>query len=240
MQDPAIVIHTAQNIELVYPIASVGDRAKAYLIDLLLMAGYSLLVFYVLELGDNTTTSVLFSLPIVTYSLWSELLLREQTIGKKLMNLKVIRVDGKRPGFTALMLRWLARIIDTNPAIMGGLPAIITAGSTKKGQRIGDLLAGTTVIRLKLDTSFDDTVFMFTDDRYEVRFPEIRNLKDKDVAILKDVLDTALRSNNTDLMNKLARRVKEVLDVTSNQPNDIFLETVLRDYNHIYGQGVKK
>ena len=80
----------------------------------------------------TTTTSVLFSLPIVTYSLWSELLLREQTIGKKLMNLKVIRVDGKRPGFTALMLRWLARIIDTNPAIMGGLPAIITAGSTKK------------------------------------------------------------------------------------------------------------
>jgi hypothetical protein len=77
---------------------------------------------------------------------------------------------------------------------------------------------------------------MFTDDAYEVRFPEIRNLKDKDVAILKEVLDVALRSNNVDLMRKLAARVKDVLEVTSPLPNDLFLETVLKDYNHIYGR----
>ena len=51
-------------------------------------------------------------------------------------------------------------------------------------------------------------MFMFTDETYEVRFPEIRNLKDKDVAILKEVLDVALRNNNTDLMRKLGHAGK--------------------------------
>lgn len=236
MAEQVIIVPTAQNIELIYPIASVGDRIKAYLIDLTCMTGYVLFFYTLLEVGSNDVLGILFAIPLVTYSLICELVLGDQSIGKKLLNLKVIRVNGKRPGFSGILLRWLARVIDTNPILFLGLPALIAVGASKKGQRLGDMLAGTTVIRLKLSTSFDDTMFMFTDDAYEVRFPEIRNLKDKDVAILKEVLDVALRSNNVDLMRKLAARVKDVLEVTSPLPNDLFLETVLKDYNHIYGR----
>ena len=112
MQDQVIIVPTAQNIELIYPIASVGDRVKAYLIDLICIIGYYLFFFYVLDVGNNDVLGILFSIPILTYSLVCELLLGEQSVGKKLIGLKVIRVNGKRPGFSAIMLRWLSRFLD--------------------------------------------------------------------------------------------------------------------------------
>jgi len=231
-----IVVPTTQNIELEYPIASVGDRIFARLIDLCIQAGYLTVIYFLRGFDQSQTAQIFLTLPVFFYSLVWEVFFNGQTPGMRLRNLRVIRVDGKPPGIAAFLLRWLLRGIEMNPVLFWGLPAIVAISSSKKGQRIGDMLAGTTVIKLQLVTSFGDTMFVDTDENYEVRFPQIRSLSDKDVAILKDVLDAGLKSNNPELLKKLAKKIKEVANIESRLPTDIFLETILADYNHVFGR----
>lgn len=99
---------------------------------------------------------------------------------------------------------------------------------------MGDLTAGTSVVKLKLVADFSDTIFMETDQSYEVQFPQIASLSDRDVSILKEVLDAGLRQENSALLNKLADKVKAVTGVESDSDSREFLTTVLRDYNYLY------
>ena len=91
------------------------------------------------------------------------------------------------------------------------------------------------MIKLKLVTDFMDTIYVDTGDTYELVFPEISQLKDRDVRILKEVLDVAIRSQNPALMAKLATKIKTVIGIESELDARSLLETVLRDYNHYYG-----
>lgn len=243
MENKIIIVPTTQNIELEYPLASVGDRIIATVIDWVLLGGYALLVFKyvrldailhnIFQMDENVAALVLLS-PMMAYSLVCESLFQGQTLGKRLRQIRVIGLDGKTPSFFSLMLRWLMRPLELYSA--SGVIALIAVSSTKRNQRIGDLLAGTSVIKLKLATSFAETMFVETNEEYKVQFPQIRNLSDKDVAILKEILDIGLRNNNPDLLRRLATRIKEVVGVESRLPSDLFLETILADYNHIFGR----
>ena len=243
MENKIIIIPTTQNIELEYPLANVGDRIAATVIDWVLLGGYALLVFKyaglvavlrgVFQMSEDVAMLVLLS-PMMAYSLVCESLFQGQTLGKRLRQIRVIGLDGKTPSFFSLLLRWLMRPLELYSA--SGVIALIAVSSTKRNQRIGDLLAGTSVIKLKLATSFAETMFVDTNEEYKVQFPQIRNLSDKDVAILKEILDIGLRNNNPDLLRRLATRIKEVAGVESRLPSDLFLETILADYNHIFGR----
>jgi len=120
--------------------------------------------------------------------------------------------------------------------IFPGLVAIIVISVSKKGQRLGDLVATTNVIKLKLVTTFIDTIYVETADDYKASFPEITSLNDRDISILKEVLDAALKNKNPVLMGKLADRVQQVAGIQTRMPAEQFLQTVLADYNHYYGK----
>ncbi|WNJ21370.1 RDD family protein [Pontibacter sp. G13] len=253
-----ILIPTSQNIELEYPIAGVLPRVAASLIDLTVLILYYLIVFvgiWTAASGEsfwsklmrdglevNDTLFVLHfisTLPILCYSLICEGFFNGKTLGKWIMKLKVIKLDGSSPSWTDYMIRWSLRTVDvwlSSIFVFPGLVGLITMGVNKNGQRLGDILAGTTVVKLKLVTSFGDTIFMETDEEYEMVFPEIRNLSDRDVAILKEVLDAGLKSKNHILLIKLADKVKEVAKIDTKLEAREFLETVLKDYNHYFGK----
>lgn len=230
-----ILIPTSQNIELEYPIAGLSDRILAFLMDLGVQAGYLFLMFGALEIKGGA--AILFVLPAALYSLLCEVFFNGQTLGKYVMKTQVIQLDGSVPGLGAYLLRWVLRLLDIwlfFPFL--GLVALITASINKKGQRLGDLAAGTTVVKLKLVTTFADTIFVDTEQDHEVMFPEIRSLSDRDVTILKEVLDVGLESDNPQLITRLAGKVREVAHIDTRMPDLPFLQTVLKDYNHIYGR----
>jgi uncharacterized RDD family membrane protein YckC len=69
------------------------------------------------------------------------------TIGKLLSNLSVRQLNGERCTAGQIALRTLFRLVEVNILLLGGLPAGVAIISTKHRQRLGDLLAGTVVIR---------------------------------------------------------------------------------------------
>ncbi|MFN0200678.1 MAG: RDD family protein [Bacteroidia bacterium] len=254
-----IVIPTTQNIELEYPLATVGDRIGASIIDSLIKGGYFILLQILFDsLGVAPDSEkwllLLFALPVMHYDLLFEILWHGQTVGKRLMNIRVIKADGSTPDIAAYFLRWVFRAIEVPEAfliflvflflagesmvglVMVGLIGTIAVAMSKKSQRIGDMTAGTAVVKLKLATTFDDTIFVETKEDHVLTFPEIENLSDRDVSILKEVLDAGLRSNNPEILRKLADKVKKVAQITSKQDDKLFLHLVLKDYNYIYGR----
>jgi uncharacterized RDD family membrane protein YckC len=70
------------------------------------------------------------------------------TLGKLLLGIRVVDTNGNPPGFKKAFLRTIIRIIEVNPLLLGGIPAGIIAGISAKGQRLGDMLANTLVLRM--------------------------------------------------------------------------------------------
>ena len=255
-----IKIPTTLNIELEYPIANIGDRMISGIIDMIVLGLYFYLVIELFEFaptGDTTSEYFasmgaifqLLMLPAILYSLLMEIFFNGQTVGKFLMKTRTIRLDGASPTVSDYTIRWMLRLVDVwlsffiipllfskTVVLIPGLFGIIAIAITKYDQRLGDLAAGTTVIKLKLVTKFDDTIFRETEEDYQVKFPEIQSLSDRDITILKEVLDAGLRSSNPALLNKLARKVSEVTGIQTRMSAQNFLETVLDDYNHIFGR----
>lgn len=237
-----IIIPTSQNIELEYPIASTGDRILAGIIDAVVQIGYLLilaLLNYNLSLDMDEVSWFFLTLPATGYHLGCEVIFGGKSFGKFIMKMQVIRMDGSVANLSGYILRWALRIVDVWLSLImmaPGAVGLIVMSINKHGQRVGDLLAGTTVIKLKLVTTFGDTMFMETGEDYEVVFPEIQFLSDKDVSILKEVLDAGIKSDNPDLLLRLATKVKQVAKIESNLSPRPFLETILRDYNHVFGK----
>jgi uncharacterized RDD family membrane protein YckC len=69
------------------------------------------------------------------------------TLGKRIFDLRVVRLDGRAPGWTASLLRTFPRLIEVNPVLLGGLPAALTVAWSRRKQRMGDMLAHTVVIK---------------------------------------------------------------------------------------------
>ncbi|MDX2245551.1 MAG: RDD family protein [Bacteroidia bacterium] len=244
-----IIIPTTQNIELEYPVAHLGDRITSGLIDLGVLILYVYLwgvlidkYNYHSEWKDylTDTLSIFSFLPAAFYSLWSEWFFNGQTLGKKIMKMRTIRTDGAPATLSGYLLRWMLRLVDVwmsvGIVLMPGIVGMIAISVNKKGQRLGDILAGTSVIKLQLVTTFGDTMFVDTEENHKVVFPEIHNLSDRDVSILKEVFDMGIKSFNPELLEKLANKVKEVSGIKTKMSDKQFLETVLRDYNHVFGK----
>ncbi|MEM6807153.1 MAG: RDD family protein [Bacteroidota bacterium] len=256
-----IIIPTTQNIELEYPVAGLGERMLAGLLDFIVYIVYTLLIVYLINTTPPANESLgeywynqnaifqIFTLPAAGYTFLMEFLFNGQTLGKMIMRMRTIRLDGKSTTLSNYLIRWMLRIIDVWFSFylisllsggfgffIPGLIGLICIGVTKNNQRLGDLAAGTTVVKLKLVTTFGDTIFVETDQDYEIKFPEIERLSDRDVSILKEVLDAGIKSSNPRLLQKLADKVKAVTQIETDMPPREFLQTLLQDYNHIFGR----
>ena len=151
------------------------------------------------------------------------------------MNIKVISLNGEQATFGQYIVRWLFRLVDIY--MFYGLPAFISILVTEKKQRIGDLVAGTTLIRTKPRASFQQTIFVPTEEvNYQVTFPEVVNLNDKDMQLVKEVMITVRKTGNTMLAYHAAERIRHILKVESYLEPLPFLQVVLADYNYLTSQ----
>ncbi|WP_080059077.1 RDD family protein [Spirosoma aerolatum] len=230
----AVAIRTSQNVLLEYEPASIGERILAALMDYLVIFGWLILtVFLPTSLGYqiNSFYSLFIALPAVFYDLLSEWLLNGRSIGKLAMRIRVVMLDGSPPGIGAYLIRWLFRIIES-AAFLGGIVPVITIAANGKGQRLGDIAAGTTVVRLKPAVTLDDVVIKPFTDNYIVQFPDVRLLSDHDIAIVRNVV----RQGDQPLFQRTADKVKDVTGIRSDLENREFLLTVINDYQFITTQ----
>ena len=244
----SIRVHTAQNVSLEYEIASLGDRIVAAIIDYVILIAWlmvcgMLLVVPVLSGGTFSKSSlgpavilvmVLAYAPLVFYNLVCEVFFNGQSVGKKARNIKVMRLDGTAPSIGDYLLRWLLRIIDLQFA---GLVAIISIAASQRGQRLGDMAAGTTVVKVRPTSGFEATLAGLSSIAgYQVVFPQVAVLADHDVALVRQLLQQASARGNYEVLNQIAAKVKLLTGINTDLQDEPFLKTVLRDYAHLAQQ----
>ncbi len=258
-----IQIATPFNIDLEFEIAEFHKRLFAYIIDFTILLVYFISMKTLYYGGyDNASKEVLeshvgidiltISLPMLLYSVCCELLMHGQSPGKKLMKIRVVSLEGGEPTLGQYLLRWMFRAWEW-PFMFGytffsqetifvyvfitgflGLAAVIIIGVTKKSQRLGDIAANTAVVNTKTQLSVHDTVFMeISQPDYHVKFPEVLKLTDRDINTIKNVVSHFYKINNADTLNRVARKVQQVLNVSTDMYAADFLEKLLADYNYL-------
>lgn len=255
-----IQIGTAFNIDLEFEIAPFHKRLFAYIIDFIILVIYLIGMKTFLyeglgfQLRDNMGFDILvISLPMLLYSLVTEVSMNGQTIGKRLMSIRVISLDGGEPTLGQYLLRWITKFYEW-PFLFGyillpslgivfiyaiftgilGIGVIIIITVTPKSQRLGDLAAGTVVVNTRSGLSISDTVFMnIATDNYKVTFPQVMRLTDSDINTIKSVLTQAKKRNNNEISYRVQNKVKEVLQIESDLPPENFLEKLMEDYNYL-------
>jgi uncharacterized RDD family membrane protein YckC len=233
-----IKIQTSQNVAIEYNLANVGERLISNLFDYLIIGGYYLLAYFITSLFDihwGTSLQVVITLPVLLYQLVCEVFLQGQSIGMRFRKIKVIRLDGKELSVGNCLLRWILRPVDI--LISGGGVAAITIGMSEKGQRLGDMAAGTTVVKAKNEMVLDDTIFNPSEANYKPLYPEVQRLSDADIAIIKEAIHIAERTGNRMTAFASCKKLESLLSVRNLTPAEPvkFLRTIVKDYNHITG-----
>ena len=253
-----IRIHTTQNVTLEYEVASIGSRIVATLLDYLVLAAWAGLwavIIFAVAAGSKGGThavnyrnpaellgaavavllGIIIVAPFIFYNLACEIFFNGQSLGKKAQHLRVVRLDGTAPRLGDYFLRWLLRIVDFGPG--NGIIAIITIALNGKGQRLGDLAAGTSVISLRPQPGqLTDLAMPAAPMGYQPVFPQAADLSDHDVTLLRQLLSRSLQQENYLLLHETATKIKQLLHVSSDLPDEAFLRTILRDHAHLVAQ----
>ena len=229
-------IVTTQNIELEYDLASLGERIAGYIIDSLILIAYLVIILFIFIGGDlirwSDSLIFLFIIPVFFYHLVSEILMNGQTVGKKVMNIKIISLDGRPATIGQYLIRWLFRFVDFT--ITNCLGALICVAVSEKRQRIGDIVAGTAMIKTIPRTAFQQTLYTPVQPvDYTVSFPEVTQLGDKDMQLIKEVIMSVQKTGNHALALQAANKIRETLQIQSGMEPLHFLQTVLADYNYL-------
>lgn len=243
-----ITIPTSFNIEVEFETPDFHIRLIAWLIDLAMLFCYITIAYQVLGMvydrGSDASEyrnynfsflGLLLYTPVLIYFPVCELVMNGQSIGKKLMKVKVISENGGRPALHQILLRWLLRAADFGFSFcIGGL---LSTMLTRKSQRLGDVAAGTIVIKTKQLYNLDQTVFFELDAGYQVRYPMVMQLSDRDMNVIKTILDNCYKTGNPGFAARTADKIRTVLNIPEYTDDVAFLETLLKDYNYLAAQG---
>ena len=196
-----IRLRTPESVELEFPLAGIGSRAYALLVDYTLITiamvavmlvgllfSFQTLAYASQDTFGFTPSLAKWILPIVLLGLFAifvgyfvffETLWQGQTPGKRMAQIRVIREDGRPIGLPQATLRALLRVFDD---ILLGLVGFLFIVQGRQEKRLGDWVAGTVVIQ------------------------ELRLRKDKDTIIIPDelkanqVADVMLETANFNLV----------------------------------------
>jgi uncharacterized RDD family membrane protein YckC len=230
----SINILTSQNVEIKMSVANLGERILAGIIDMAVMFFYIVFFAFVAS-GHWSNFYILLIVPMMFYHLLCEVFLNGQSFGKKLMKIRVVKVNGTHVSLGSYLLRWMFRLIE-NPFLMYDAVAIITIAINGKGQRLGDIAANTTVISLKRKINLSETMLKELPEEWVVTFPEVSKLTDSDINTVNEVLRSYNAGRTQELWDIVikAREVTErKMAVNVNLDSLEFLKKVIGDYNYM-------
>jgi len=263
-----IKVPTSFNIEVEFEIPEFYKRMFSLFIDIALELLYLFLsarLFSLIVASYNLSDEdswydlaaiqmLLVLLPLMVYHVALEITMNGQSIGKKIMGIRVVNENGGRPAISQFVIRWLLRVSDVLILIIlsgiadissleSGLMAlaavaflvtdIILVASSAKGQRIGDILAKTILIRVNSRGSIEETIFQEVEDDYIPMYPQIMQLSDRDLNSIKNILESSRRREDFQVAAAAAEKIKNHLQIRSDQDPQAFLDTLLKDYNYL-------
>ena len=254
---PSIQINTPFNLALDFEVAALHKRILAYFLDIAVLVVYSwgMRIFLndVLAIENNRYgfDILLVSIPMLLYALICEISMHGQSLGKKIVGIRVMSIEGGEPTVSQYLLRWVTRFFEW-PLVFGlvfpnflvvfqlffvgffGVFVVIIIAISKSNQRLGDLGAGTVVVDTKIRTYLHETIFVDISQKdYTVQFPEVMKLTDRDINTIKSILDVASKKGDFKLAASAADKIKNHLKIQSPLSPFDFLEKVLMDYNYI-------
>ena len=245
-----IDINTSQNVNITFTLASVGERIVAFFLDMLIKAAYVMMLFFVLSKLFNFNSIFenldpwsigaiisIITLPINLYTLILESLMEGQTFGKKIMNIKVVKIDGYQASFGDYLIRWIFRLVDI--FISSGLVGVISIIISKDNQRLGGIASGTAVICLKNNVNISHTILENLTEDYVPSFPQVIGLSDNDIRIIKENYQKAIRIDDRDIITKLTSKIKDILKLDYDDTKFTqrqFISTIIKDYNFYTGK----
>lgn len=239
-------INTSQNVNINFTTASLGERMLAFFIDMIVKVAYLYAVIYITsELGiygnlnfDSWEQMVIIFIlyfPVLFYSLILEALFNGQTIGKRMMKIKVIKIDGYQASFTDYLMRWILRLVEIT--IFMGSIALLTIIFNDRNQRLGDIVAGTAVISLKNKYQISHTFLQNMQESYQPVFQQVLRFSDNDIRIVRETYDKVLLNRDYDLQTRLVQKIEDTLHIKNpyQNPNE-FIGIILKDYTYLTSQ----
>lgn len=230
-----IKVRTTQNVFIEYPIGSVGDRILAFLLDRLILVAYTI---FILALFINAKMEVawiwilMLGLPWLFYHLLFEVFMNGQSPGKRVMKIKVVRLDGTPPTIGNYLMRWVFSFIDYY--VLGGVIAILIIVIGGMGQRLGDLVARTSVVKLIEQKEIASSeIFVSPEETYVPTFGQVIQLTENDIALIQRALEVNRDQGNAQPMLVVTERIKSLLRIQTDLPPVKFLYTIIKDFNHI-------
>ncbi len=229
-------INTTQNVKISFTAAGVGERLVAFFIDTAIKIGYLILLnqifgaFEDMDRWSQIAINTVLSFPVMFYTLTLESFLEGQTIGKRALKIKVVKIDGFQASLSDYVVRWFFRIVDV---FLFGLGFFVILFN-KKQQRIGDMAAGTGVISLREKVNINHTILEQLNTNYKPTYPNVIKLSDNDARIIKDTFVRAKAGKDYPTLIKLRNKLIEVVGIKDvKQKNDIeFIDVILKDYNY--------
>lgn len=152
--DDRLELHAAEGIDLTLPLAGVGSRGIALIIDaaiatiVLFTVGWALAAFGDVGLAGISVVGFLVG---IGYPIVFEGSTGGRTPGKAAIGIRVLNADGTRVGFLPAAIRGIVRPIDMLPGMF--LAGIIAILATSRAQRLGDLAASTIVVHQPMGRS---------------------------------------------------------------------------------------
>jgi uncharacterized RDD family membrane protein YckC len=254
-----LAVKTGFNTNLFLETDTVGKRILAFGIDLLAIGAYGFiasrfLLIFGLNLGADMMRVYwgwisLLSLPVLFYTLISESLSGGYTLGKFIAKIKVVKINGFQPTFVDFFIRWIFRLIDIYIFILVaalsknlilqvlsvytiGLVGLLMITRGKRAQRLGDLIAGTTVVRVNQVKKINITIIQNIREDYAPTYSQVLKLSDNDARIIKETYETAVQTSNEVLIGQLVIKMEKVMNVKKEGSDREFIQTVLKDFNY--------
>lgn len=203
-------IQTPEGVEFAMPLAGPVVRCVAWAFDLVVIVAVFQLISQVLGMlslvAGDTSTALMVALQFVVmigYGIFFEWFWSGQTLGKRLMKLQVIDERGLTLKLNQIILRNLFRVLDSLPMfyMVGGLACWFSA----RAQRLGDLAAGTLVVRRQVLVEPQIDELLEGDENSFQSYPRLearlrQRVSPEEVRL---ALDAVLRRNELTLKHRL-------------------------------------
>jgi len=221
--------------------AAIGFRILAQMID------RGICIIYYIIIGSSTATLfdfksiipaiiaiILYLLPVL-YPLISEWMFNGLTIGKKATGIRVVMQDGQSVNFSSCFLRWVLSFIEVYFFCIGIIPMMCN----KMNMRIGDMAAGTIVIRENTSSLSYQSLALFSSlsSTYEPKYPFASNLTWGQVCFINETTYRfgfyAANKRDQNNIRALAQKIAQTynFDLGDRNPNT-FLQDIVKDYNY--------
>ena len=234
-----IDLQTTQNVTIEYDLATLPDRLMAFVVDVVVVPGAYLILAAILlsDVVEGWSATVAFGFfPLflfLGYYFLSQYLSGGTTIGKRALNIRVVKLDEEEPAALDYFLRTILLLVDGGS--FGIVGSLLITGTVKR-QRLGDLAANTSVIKIPKVMPFrlEDILRISTKNEYEPQFPQVQQLKEADMLFIKRLIQRYRSHPNEahrQAVVKTVRRIETVLGVSHGQRSGLeFLTTLLKDY----------